>query len=153
MLATRGNAARRDRTRKTTTPPTPKLAEAMGAIEEIIQHLPGEDPESLLVLAEEHGVPRREAEEALVHLEREGRAVRRTDEEGGERWEEPQLRGASCGRSHEAESQGVLQLYARDDLEAQRWKLVPWAVLCPTCGVVEGRANAYEGGHRSKEGA
>lgn len=63
-------------------------------------------------------------EVALAALEREGRAMRRTDEAGVERWEEPGLRGKACGRSHEAGSQGVLPFYSRDDLATQRWNLV-----------------------------
>lgn len=65
----------------------PSLVEAKGALEEIVRSLPGEDRASLLQLAEEHGIAREEAEEALEHLEREKRVRRRTEEDGRERWD------------------------------------------------------------------
>lgn len=82
----------RRRARARRSPPrsdSPTLSEAKGAMEEIIEHLPGEDRATLLVLAEEHGIPRKDAEEALVLLEKDHRATRRTDNEGVERWDPP----------------------------------------------------------------
>ncbi len=77
----------------------PSVLEAKGAIEEIIEHLPGEDRDTLLLLAEEHGIPRKEAEEALVLLEQDHRATRRTDSEGVERWDPPVPMEAGADRT------------------------------------------------------
>ncbi|MDE1819225.1 MAG: PKD domain-containing protein [Euryarchaeota archaeon] len=83
----RRQRARRDKARRAQEPPT--LSEAKGAMEEIIEHLPGEDRASLLMLAEEHGIPRKDAEEALILLEQNHQATRRVDSEGIERWDPP----------------------------------------------------------------
>jgi PKD repeat protein len=68
-------------------PLDPQLLEAKGTLEDIIEHLPGEDRGSLLVLAEEHGIPRPRAEEALASLEKDQRIEKKPDGEGVERFE------------------------------------------------------------------
>lgn len=79
---------------------SPSVFEAKGALEDIVEHLPGEDRESLLLLAEEHGIPRKEAEEALLLLEKDRRVERKPDAEGVERFE---LRAPSRPTSEEEE--------------------------------------------------
>lgn len=72
---------------------SPSLLEAKGTLEDIIEHLPGEERDALLILAEEHGIGRSEAEEALVLLEKDGKVDRRTNAEGVERFEPHDPRG------------------------------------------------------------
>ncbi len=89
VLSWQRRRSRRSKGAGSTAKGTPGLLEAKGAMEEIIAQLPGEDRASLLVLAEEHGIARQDAEEALVLLERDHRAVRTNDPEGVERWDPP----------------------------------------------------------------
>ena len=141
MQAVRGSAPSPGRTKRiqeafleerTTLP-----LEAAGALEEIIAHLPGEDRESLLVLAEEHGVPRSEGEAALALLEQHGRVKRTTDSEGVERWELSDGPLENPSAVHDpSRGTGLLPLYSRNDLAEQRWRLVPGWVCCPVCGPV-----------------
>lgn len=68
--------------------PSAGVRDATTALEEIITHLPGEDRDSVLVLAEEHAVPRAEGEAALGLLEKHGHVRRLTDVERAlQRWE------------------------------------------------------------------
>lgn len=101
-------------------------------------HLPGETRESLLVLAEEHGVPRSDMEAALGHLELHGHTRRRTDEAGNEVWEltRGNLDGPSPVHTPGAGESGVLPLYSRNDLTDHRWRLIPDWVYFPLCGPV-----------------
>ena len=139
MQAVRGSAPSSGRTNRSQETyldeQAPLPLEAARALEEIIAHLPGEARESLLVLAEEHGVPRSEGEAVLVLLEQHGRVKRTTGSVGVERWE-PALQENACTRSHVAGERGALPVYSRNDLAEQRWKLVQSGVLCPTCGLV-----------------
>lgn len=89
VLSWQRRRSRRSKGTRMSTKEAPGLMEAKGAMEEIIAQLPGEDRASLLVLAEEHGIARQDAEEALVLLERDHRAVRTNDSEGVERWDPP----------------------------------------------------------------
>lgn len=83
----------RRRHRRSPTPepaeplPTRSPSEAHEVVQEIIERLPGEDRDTLLRLAEEEGVPRSQAEEALATLEREHRIRKTKDENGEDRWE------------------------------------------------------------------
>ena len=142
MQAIRGSAPNPVRTKRTqqaildeqTTFPL----EAAGAMEEIIEHLPGEDRESFLVLAEEHGVPRSDGEAALVLLEMHGHVRRRSVNAGDEIWEltTGQLNGPSPVHTPSTGESGVLPLYARNDVAEQRWRLIPDWVYCQLCGPV-----------------
>ncbi|MDE1819992.1 MAG: hypothetical protein KGJ23_11485 [Euryarchaeota archaeon] len=135
MLATRGNRPSPARTKPSHD--AERSREAAGALEEIIAHLPGETRESLLVLAEEHGVARSDGEAALGLLEMHGRARRRVDGEGDEIWEltTGQLDGPSPAHTP-SPATGVLPLYSRNDVAEQRWRLIPDWVYCPLCGPV-----------------
>ena len=136
MLSTKRTPTTRP-TRRSSPPRADRcVVEASRVVEEIVQHLPGEDRESLLVLAEEHGLERSITEASLVRLEQEARVSRRTDHEGVERWE-PVLQEPTCTRTHVAGERGVLPVYSRDDQAEQRWRLVQSGVLCPICGLVK----------------
>ena len=113
------------------------LKGATSAMEEIIEHLPWETRESLLILAEEHGISCRDGEAALGLLELHGHVKRQTGQEGVERWEltTGQLGGPSPVHSPSGVN-GVLPLYSRSDLAEQRWRLIPDWVCCSLCGPV-----------------
>ena len=49
----------------------------------------------------------------------------------------PELQGRDCALLHEGGREGVLALYAREDHVETRWRLLPDAVLCPACGIVD----------------
>lgn len=126
------------RPKKPSEPLLDAMKNAASAMEEIIAHLPGESRDSLLILAEEHGVSRPDGQAALGLLELHGHLKRFAGQAGEETWEltTGQMDGPSSVHTPSPGETGVLPLYSRNDTGELRWRLIPDWVYCPLCGPV-----------------